>query len=295
MICMNYLYESSDSLHAPYEAFLFDVSKESFPVRSHWHYFVEMIYLIEGSALVENNNREYYVSADDLILFHARDVHAIYATSDAPLKYLVLKFDVNRLSISSSYTPKLSTLLQYARKSGRADILFPAEWIKELPIRERFETCIREIDQKNYGYDVRIHGEISSLLIDIIRIWQKNGLHIQGLFSLHADAVSTIDNITEYIDAHSNDAIKVESLAEMCHMSYSHFAKCFKELYGRSCKDYIELVKIEKAEELLLFTDSSLSDISQEIGFSDCSHFIKIFKKWKAITPGQYRLKKNKT
>ncbi|MDE5597394.1 MAG: helix-turn-helix transcriptional regulator, partial [Lachnospiraceae bacterium] len=73
-------------------------------------------------------------------------------------------------------------------------------------------------------------------------------------------------------------------------LSYSHFAKCFKELYGRSCKDYIELIKIEKGEELLLFTDSSLSEISQETGFSDCSHFIKTFRKWKKITPGQYRL-----
>lgn len=292
---MNYLYENSDILNAPYEAFLFDTAKESFPVKSHWHYFVEIIYLIEGTAFIESNHREYYVSEGDLILFHARDIHAVYATSDAPLKYLVLKFDINRLSMNSSYTPKLSLLLQYARKSECADVFFPAESMQKLPVRERFETCIREINRKDYGYDVRIHSEICSLLIDIIRIWQKNGLRIQGLFFIESGTVSTIDTITEYIDSHSNEPIKVESLAEMCHMSYSHFAKCFKELYGRSCKDYIELIKVEKAEELLLFTDSALSDISQETGFSDCSHFIKTFKKWKAVTPGRYRLKKNPT
>ena len=287
---MNYLYESSDILSAPYEAFIYDAAKASFPVKSHWHYFVEIIYMIEGTAFVENNQQEYYVSEGDLVLFHAGDVHAIYAASHIPPKYLVLKFDSNRLFINSNYTPKLSAILQYARKSGQADILLPAQVLFGLPIRERFETCIREINQKEYGYDVRIHGEISSLLIEIIRIWQNNGFQIRELFPICSETESSIHNITEYIDKHSHETMKVEDLATMCHLSYSHFAKCFKELYGRSCKDYIELIKIEKGEELLLFTDSSLSEISQETGFSDCSHFIKTFRKWKKITPGQYRL-----
>ena len=291
---MNYLYEYCDILNAPFEAFLFDTTQESFPVRSHWHYFVEMIYMIEGTALVESNQTEYYVSEGDLFLFHARDVHAIYATSHLPLKYLVLKFDANRLSINSIYTPKLSDILQYARKSGQADSLFTAESLKHLPIRERFETCIRELNTKSYGYDVRVHSELSSLLIEIIRIWQNNGLHIRELYTIYAETEASIQNITEYIDKHSNEPVKVEELADMCHMSYSHFAKCFKELYGRSCKDYIELVRIEKGEELLLFTDSSLIEISQETGFSDCSHFIKTFRKWKKVTPGRYRIQQRK-
>lgn len=291
---MNYLYEYSDILNTPFEAFLFDTTRESFPVRQHWHYYVEIIYMIEGTALVESNQTEYYVSEGDLFLFHARDVHAIYATSHLPLKYLVLKFDANRLSINSVYTPKLSAILQYARKSPEANVLFPAESLNSIPVRERFETCIREINNKNYGYDVRIHSELSSLLIEIIRIWQNNGLYIRELFSVCSETEASIQNITEYIDNHSNESIKVESLAAMCHMSYSHFAKCFKELYGRSCKDYIELVRVEKGEELLLFTDSSLIDISQETGFSDCSHFIKTFRKWKKITPGHYRMQQRK-
>ena len=291
---MNYLYESADILNAPYEAFLFDTTREIFPIRPHWHYYVEIMYMIEGTSFVENNQKEYYVSEGDMILFHAQDVHAIYATSNKPLRYLVLKFDINRLSINSSYTPKLSAILQYARKSEHAGIVFPANRLQNLPIQERFETCIQEINEKKYGYDVRIHGEISSLLIEMIRIWQADGFHINDLFSICSETESTLQNITEYIDTHSNEPLRVEDLATMCHMSYSHFAKCFKELYGRSCKDYIELIKIEKGEELLLFTDSSLSEISQETGFSDCSHLIKTFRKWKDITPGQYRLQQRR-
>ncbi|MCM1154802.1 MAG: AraC family transcriptional regulator [Roseburia sp.] len=286
---MNYLYENHDILNAPYEAFLFDVSKEIFPVRAHWHYFVEIIYMIEGNALITVNEQEYLATVGDLIFFHAGDVHSIYAASEMPLKYLVLKFDSNRISVNSNYTPKLSALLQYAGKSGQAGAFFPAKRLSGLPIRARFETCIREANGKEYGYDVRLHGEISSLLIEIIRLWQADGLQMRELSPICMETESSLRNITEYIDKHSHEALKVEELADMCHMSYSHFAKCFKELYGRSCKDYIELIRIEKGEELLRFTDSSLSEISQETGFADCSHFIRTFRKWKQTTPGKYR------
>ncbi len=286
---MNYLYENHDILNAPYEAFLFDASREIFPVRAHWHYFVELIYIIEGIALVECDQKEYLACVGDMLFFYAGDVHAIYTASEMPLRYLVLKFDSNRLAINSNYTPKLSAILQYAKRSGQADTYFPASRLQHLPVKERFETCIQEICGKEYGYDIRIHGEISSLLIEIIRIWQTDGLQIRELAPLCAETESSLRNITEFIDRHSHEPVKVEELADMCHMSYSHFAKCFKELYGRSCKDYIELIRIEKGEELLLFTDSSLSVISQEIGFADCSHFIRTFRKWKDTTPGKYR------
>ncbi len=291
---MNYLFENADILNSPYEAFLFDAANEDFPVKPHWHYFVEILFIIEGNCFAESNQQEYYLSEGDMLLFHARDVHAIYAASETPLKYLVLKFDINRLSINSSYTPKLSAILQFARKSRQASAFFPANRLQALSIRKRFETCIQELNAKDYGYDVRIHGELSSLLIEMIRIWQADGFRIEELFSICSESEASLQNITEYIDHHSNEVLRVEQLAAMCHMSYSHFAKCFKELYGRSCKDYMELIKIEKGEELLLFTDSSLSEISQETGFADCSHFIKTFRKWKNITPGQYRLQQRK-
>ena len=58
-----------------------------------------------------------------------------------------------------------------------------------------------------------------------------------------------------------------------------------------SCKEYIEAMRIYKVEELLLFTQYDLSRISQETGFSDCSHMIKSFKKRRGITPKQFRMR----
>lgn len=50
-------------------------------------------------------------------------------------------------------------------------------------------------------------------------------------------------------------------------------------------------MKIFKVEDFLLFTDFDLTYISQETGFSDCSHMIKCFKKYRDCTPKQFRTK----
>ena len=72
-------------------------------------------------------------------------------------------------------------------------------------------------------------------------------------------------------------------------MSYSYFAKLFRETYNQSSKEYIELTRINKATDLLLFTNQDLTYISQETGFADCSHLIRTFKKWKGMTPKQWK------
>ena len=73
-------------------------------------------------------------------------------------------------------------------------------------------------------------------------------------------------------------------------LSYSCFAKKFSEHYSMSCKEYIEQQRIFMVEEMLLFTDFDLTYISNETGFSDCSHMIKSFKKHKGITPKKFRM-----
>ena len=97
--------------------------------------------------------------------------------------------------------------------------------------------------------------------------------------------------VTEFIDERLSSGVQVSEVAERCGMSYSYFAKKFLAVYGKTCKEYIEEMRIIKAEEFLVFTDFDLQKISSETGFSDCSHMIKSFKKLRGITPKQYRIK----
>lgn len=290
---MQYLFEYSDTLNSPYEAFLYDTSVMGFPIRPHWHYFMEIIYMKEGTGLIETDGTSYIVEAGDMIIFHPESVHAIYTATNYPLKYEVLKFDVNKLYTENSYAPKLRVILSSANKNNNAPVFFEEKDIRHIPVAEMIEECRKELEEKNYGYDIIVHNKICYLLVNLIRIWRDKGFDTDAA-AVHSSEVDSIHAITEYIDAHLGEPIKVEELADMCNMSYSYFAKNFKKYYGRSCKEYIEFIRVCKAEDLLLFTDFDLSYISQETGFSDSSHLIKIFRKWKGVTPKQFKLQHGK-
>ena len=286
---MKYLYEYSDILNSPYEAFLYDTAVTEFPVRPHWHHYVELLYIIDGSIMADNNGKEFYLNPDDMILFHQGDVHSMYSVSNRPSRFVVIKFDIGRLVINATATPKLAYILNKVRKSDENNVYFPAGDNIERGLKEHFERLIREMEQKEIGYDVRVHSELNIILVEIVRMWKNRGLNLDvSGAAINEDEISLM-GILEYMDSHVEDNIRVDALASRCNMSYSHFARRFKEIYGRSCKDQLELLKIEKAEEMLTTTDSSLNEISQNLGFSDCSHFIRVFKKWKGITPGRFR------
>ncbi len=285
---MQHFFEYIDTLNSPYEAFLCDTSAMEFPIRPHFHYFMEMIYMLEGVSRVECDGENYIVEPGDLILFHPESVHAIYTATGGQLKYGVIKFDVNKLYTENSYAPKLRTILEGAAKSEKADIFFKKAQLQGFGVEEIFEACRRELKYRNYGYDIIVHNQICFLLVYLIRLWREKGFDTDAAVSHPLDTYS-IRGITAYIDEHSDEQLKVEDLAEMCNMSYSCFAKNFRRYYGRSCKEYIEFIRISKASDLLLFTDFDLNYISQETGFSDSSHLIKIFKKWKGVTPKQFK------
>ena len=81
---MQYLFEYSDRLSSPYEAFQVDSTIEYFPVRPHWHYFTEIMYMLEGVAMVECDDKTYAVEPEQLIIFHPKAIHSIYAVNTDP-------------------------------------------------------------------------------------------------------------------------------------------------------------------------------------------------------------------
>ncbi len=291
---MNSLFEYSDSLNAPYECFIFDTRLHAFPIRPHWHYFVEILFILEGSAMVACNQDTYVLDEGDMILFLPQQIHSIYSTSNAPIRYYVLKFDINQLAPSSSAMGttfsgiNFPSLFRGANDNPNAPLYFSADTLAPYAVEQLFAACYEEGAQQEYGYRIQMQSYINCLLVYVLRIWRQNGFDTDYALAL-PQKEDSIHTITEYIDTHAHESLKVEDLAEICHMSYSYFAKSFRELYGQSCKKYIEFIRLSKAENLLLFTNMDLNYISQETGFSDCSHFIKAFRSKHGITPKQFR------
>lgn len=284
---MSALFERSDALNTPIECFVFDAGKHEFPVKPHWHYFAEFIYMLEGSAEMRSNDFSCVLKKGEMMIFHPSAVHSIYPADDSMPVYAVLKFDINRFNHTPSYAPKIRSIFQYAEKIGMK-ILFDHEAVEKAQCSRIWSVCMAEIANYQYGRELVLQANIYELLMNIIRLWLADGMVIDNRFIPQTED-HTIDNITEYIDLFLSENLRVADIAEQCGLSYSCFAKKFHEQYGMSCKQYIEKMRFYKAEEFLIFTDFDLNYISQETGFSDCSHFIKNFKKYKGVTPKQFR------
>lgn len=93
----------------------------------------------------------------------------------------------------------------------------------------------------------------------------------------------------DYIYTHIKDRITIDELAEYVQLSPSHLSRLFKKETGVKVSDYIREKKIEKAQNLLKYSDYSLIDIANCLSFSSQSHFIQAFKQLVGMTPKKYR------
>jgi AraC-like DNA-binding protein len=290
---MKYLFEYTDTLNSPFEAFCYDTSKEKFPVEAHWHYFVEAVFMLKGSAVITYNGKTYTLNESQMMFFHSQAIHSFDKNTDEDIRYLVIQFDINKLHNIDAHTPKFNTLFRSASMDDSLPLIFTQDNFPDFDLEHFFFRCLSECDGKQYGYYYYMQHSISLFLLEILRYWKSCGFSVETESYGYDDSFS-IHQILEYIDAHSHENIQVNDLAQMCHMSYSYFAKSFHKLYGQSCKSYIEFIRLNKAENYLLFTNYDLNFISSETGFSDCSHLIRIFKRKYGITPKQFRLKYKK-
>ena len=81
----------------------------------------------------------------------------------------------------------------------------------------------------------------------------------------------------------------VDELAEVCHMSTSHFYACFKNAVGMSPIEYKNSVCINRAMLRLVSEDKTIEEISEELGFESAAYFRKVFKRVTGKTPKEYR------
>lgn len=93
----------------------------------------------------------------------------------------------------------------------------------------------------------------------------------------------------DYIYSHLHYRITIKELAEYLKISESYLSKLFCKEMGLPLSRYILDLKIEKAKNLLQYSDYAIIDIANYLSFSTQSHFIQVFQKKTGLTPHKYR------
>ncbi len=103
-----------------------------------------------------------------------------------------------------------------------------------------------------------------------------------------------VKQIQTYIITNLQKHDTLEELSKLFNISLTTMKTCFKEIYGKPIYSYLKTCRMNKAAELLLFTDYDISKIAGEVGYDSPSKFTQAFKKEIGILPIEYRKRENK-
>jgi AraC family transcriptional regulator len=92
-----------------------------------------------------------------------------------------------------------------------------------------------------------------------------------------------------YIEERLDSAIRVGDLAGVVRLSTSHFFRAFRRTFGESPLAYITKRRMQRAQELMLTSQASLSQIALDCGMCDQAHFSRTFRRIVGINPTTWR------
>ncbi|WP_427158062.1 helix-turn-helix domain-containing protein [Aliinostoc sp. HNIBRCY26] len=98
-----------------------------------------------------------------------------------------------------------------------------------------------------------------------------------------------LQQIIDYIHANLDCNIGLTQLADLAQMSLSHFSRLFKQSTGYSPHQFVIKCRVERAKELLLKSEESITDITYKVGFANQGHFTNHFKRLLGVTPKVFR------
>ena len=280
--------QKPDSALCPaFECFHIDsaASPDLVPIRLHSHYFSEILLVREGTCRIIRSGIPYTVKAGEAIHFSPLVPHSVESADGGPYVFDVVKYSLTRLKEIPAYLSNLRSLSLDAA-SMRLPVCFTAQEVKDCYLGHIISQCILENERRGFVYETRVRALIYLIVTAIARLWFEKRASLGTGRTRRNDPVL---GVPAYIEQHLSESLKVEDLAAMCGMSYPWFAKRFREFFGVGCKQFIEYVRIDFAEQYLIYSDLDLEEISRRTGFTDSSHMVKDFRRMNHITPGQFR------
>jgi AraC family transcriptional regulator len=101
-------------------------------------------------------------------------------------------------------------------------------------------------------------------------------------------AGGALRRVRAYIDTHIGERISLDELARQAGVSRFHFARQFRRSTGESPMEYLRRVRIERSISILQNRDTTIAQVAAGLGFSDQSHFTRIFGRLVGVSPGSF-------
>lgn len=248
-------------------------------IECHWHENFEILYFEKGEAVIYCNSRPFQVGPGELIIINSNDVH--YCENRSPqLVYYVVEFDLS--FIQSNQIDLCQTKYMLPLVQNR--LLFRNRIDRDSELLEEVRQLINEYYRQELGYELSVKAYIYRILVLLLRFYCE-----QTISETEKERQrKTLDRLTpvlEYIDDHYTESLSLEQLSSKANMSSHYFCRLFKSLTGKSPTEYINFLRLNKAETLLQERKLNITEVAMTVGFNDSNYFSRQFKKYKQVAP----------
>jgi len=185
---------------------------------------------------------------------------------------------LKRLFSLQDKSPVIQSLLENAQPLLFEQIIYP--FLQKIVD----EIVTVQVDETFKLFFLRVKAEelICKLLIELEK---RNEKHI---YALNGRDIQTIYRIREKMLADIGTPPVIKELAISANMSPSKLKRLFKQIFGNSIFSYYQEFRMKEAARLLKEEKLSVSDVGYELGFTNLSHFSRVFKEHTGMKPKQY-------
>lgn len=151
-------------------------------------------------------------------------------------------------------------------------------------------AAVNEFEGRTAYFEQKAYGLLLALYVELVRLYAQEEEDADGDESRYnPKGAMALAPVLEYISSYYMTPITIDDLAELCHLSPTHFRRKFSETMGASPLDFINSTRIEEACKLLKSTEQSILSISEQVGFRSISSFNRCFSKLMGETPKAWR------
>lgn len=286
---MNHMFQMPLSAFIQDESFPFFIQygehKESLYLHSHDN-FSELVIVLNGSAEHIVDGEYYHIQKGDVFVISDETEHGYTDTIDFRICNIMFRKSFLNLSeLDIAEAPGFQALFilepHCSRKKHFSSRLKLG--INEfIHINQIVERLYQEYNRKQSGWKTMVKSDFFKLVVFLSRLYDFEKITDEtGIIKL-ACAIA-------YIEKNYTETLSVSDLAKLSNYSERQFIRLFKETFGCIPMKYITNLRMQKSRELLRKSNLSIAEVASRCGYNDSNYFSRMFKKYNAVTPSEYR------
>jgi AraC-like DNA-binding protein len=245
---------------------------------------MEIIEITSGTVFVQIGTEFAEAKAGDFLYVPPTMVFRVEAKDgEAGMRSMV--FDSSIIEINMENFDTEIFYMFYVQSKNKI-VVFEEGHPVHATLSQYMQESYDEYISKDVCYKLPIRANIYLMMTSLLRYYCGSKNELDRMIYHN---VMRLRPIISYISEHYKEKIYIETMSEMITVSPDYFTKMFKDSIGKTPIDYINALRINRAMQMLATTDTSVNDISDELGFSNSNYFHKIFKQYIDTSPLAYR------